>query len=89
MCGSLAGVAVALTGHPLDSVKVRMQESGNILTMRGVMSKTFVNEGFLGFYKGLGPPLTTVPLVNSIVFASYETAKKVMGVQSEADFTFN
>ena len=56
--------------------------------MRAVMSKTFRNEGMLGFYKGLGPPLSTVPLVNSIVFASYELAKNVMGVQSESEFTF-
>jgi len=36
----------------------------------------------------MAPPLMTVPLVNSIVFASYEFSKRMMHVKSEKDFTF-
>jgi hypothetical protein len=36
----------------------------------------------------MGPPLVTVPLINSIVFASYEFCKRLMGVRSEKEFTF-
>ena len=39
-----------------------------------------MHEGFKGFYKGMGSPLITIPVVNSIVFASYEFAKRMMGV---------
>ena len=39
-----------------------------------------MHEGAKGFYKGMGSPLMTIPLVNSIVFASYESAKRMMGV---------
>ena len=42
----------------------------------------------MGFYKGMGPPLVTVPLINSIVFASYEFSKRQLGVVSDDDFTF-
>ena len=42
-----------------------------------------------GFFKGMGPPLFTVPLINSIVFSSYELCKRMMGVKSEKEFTFN
>ena len=34
-------------------------------------------------------PLVTVPLINSIVFASYEFYKNLIGVKSDADFTFS
>ena len=44
-------------------------------------------EGILGFYKGIGPPMITVPLINSIIFASYEFCKRMLGVKSESDFT--
>lgn len=57
--------------------------------MRTVMSETFLNEGPLAFYKGVGGPLITVPLINSIIFASYEFYKNLIGVQSETDFTFS
>ena len=59
------------------------------VSMRKVIFQTFRHEGILGFYKGMGPPLITVPLVNSIVYASYELCKKLMGVSSEKEFTFN
>lgn len=54
-----------------------------------MMSHTLTKEGFRGFYKGMGPPFCTVPLINSIIFASYEFSKRLMGVRSEKDFTFN
>lgn len=57
-----------------------MQNSKAKLTFMGVIRNTYRYEGFLGFYKGMGPPLFTVPLINSIVFASYEFAKRMMGV---------
>ena len=52
------------------------------------MSNTIQREGLKGFYKGMGPPLVTVPLINSIVFASYEFSKRQLGVVSDEEFTF-
>ena len=31
--------------------------------------------------------MITVPLINSVVFASYEFCKRMLGVKSEDDFT--
>ena len=56
--------------------------------MRTVMAQTVRNEGLWAFYKGVGPPLVTVPLINSIIFASYEFYKNLIGVTSEKDFSF-
>jgi hypothetical protein len=59
------------------------------ITLRHMMRETYVNEGFRGFYKGMGSPLITIPAVNSIVFASYELAKRMMGVRMGEECTFN
>jgi hypothetical protein len=89
VCGSCAGLAYILTAHPLDSIKVRMQlERRPNITLRKIMRETYVNEGFRGFYKGMGSPLITIPAVNSIVFASYELAKRMMGVRLGEECTF-
>ena len=88
ICGSFAGLMVCLTGQPLDTMKVRMQNSAIKLSLFQVIKSTVKQEGLLGFYKGMGPPLVTVPLINSIVFASYEFSKRQLGVISEDDFTF-
>ena len=69
-------------------MKVRMQNSAIKVSLFQVISNTIKLEGFKGFYKGMGPPLVTVPLINSIVFASYEFSKRQLGVVSDDDFTF-
>ena len=58
------------------------------VSMRKVIHSTVRNEGILGFYKGMGPPLITVPFINSIVYASFELCKNFMNVASEKEFTF-
>ena len=81
ICGSFAGLAYILTAHPLDSIKVRMQLDRRMrVSLRNIVMETYLKEGLHGFYKGMGSPLLTIPLVNSIVFASYESAKRMMGV---------
>ena len=42
------------------------------LKMSKIISNTLRNEGMLAFYKGMSAPLISVPLINSIIFASYE-----------------
>jgi len=77
----LAGLAYILSAHPLDSIKVRMQtDRRGKISLRKIIHETYAHEGFKGFYKGMGSPLITIPLVNSIVFASYEFAKRCMGI---------
>jgi hypothetical protein len=89
ICGSFAGLAYILTAHPLDSIKVRMQlDRRPNINLQKIVREIYGREGFHGFYKGMGSPLTTIPLVNSIVFASYEFAKRMMGVQLGEECTF-
>ena len=35
-------------------------------------------EGAPGFFRGIGAPLISIPLINSIVFSSYELSKRFM-----------
>ena len=60
----------------MDSIKVRMQESKVKLGLKTACISTFRNEGLHGFYKGMGPPLMNIPIINSIIFASFEFAKR-------------
>ena len=56
-------------------------------SLRQVIRSTYRNEGLFAYYKGVGPPLVMVPLVNSVVFASYEFCKTTMGVKTGQKFT--
>ena len=66
-----------------------MQMAPKGVKLTHMFMQTVSKEGALGFYKGMGPPFVTVPLINSIIFASYEFSKRLMHVSSEKDFTFN
>lgn len=80
IAGTCAGVAITLTGHPFDTVKVRLQtQPGPAGFSSGLQCawQTVRREGGpRALYKGMGGPLTTVPLVNAIVFMAYESAKR-------------
>ena len=43
--------------------------------MKKVIFNTIKFEGPKAFYKGISSPMTTIPLVNAIVFGVYSTTK--------------
>ncbi|KAI8804191.1 mitochondrial carrier [Cladochytrium replicatum] len=90
--GTAAGAAQVLTGHPLDTLKVRLQlDSTN--RFKGpwdCLSQTVRNEGFLALYKGMASPIAGVGFVNAVLFSAYGWLKNVFvqsrpGARSPAD----
>ncbi|KAJ2721352.1 hypothetical protein GGI07_004022 [Coemansia sp. Benny D115] len=66
-------------GHPLDTIKVRMQISGASV-FRGPVDclvKTVKSEGVRGLYKGMASPLVGIAAVNSLLFWAYESGKRL------------
>lgn len=66
----MACVCGLLIGHPADTIKVRQQtfqSSGCI----HIAIQTIKYEGLYGFYKGMGFPLLTAGVMNSIFFGVY------------------
>jgi solute carrier family 25 carnitine/acylcarnitine transporter 20/29 len=66
-CGSIAGIVGVLAGHPLDTVKCRMQ----ILSQeyRGLVTscaKIIKEERFAALYKGIIPPLISQFPLNAL-----------------------
>jgi hypothetical protein len=43
--------------------------------------QTIQKEGVMGLYRGMVSPMTTVPLVNAVVFSTYESAKSFLLAQ--------
>lgn len=71
-CGSIAGVAQAYTGQPLDTVKVRIQT--NPKYYRGTFDcimKTVHKEGFMSLFSGVVPMATACLAENAVLLAGY------------------
>ena len=86
LAGTMAGGGCMIVGHPFDTVKVRIQMSakGIVTVVRTIWKK----EGAKGFYKGAPSVISTVSLINAVVFTAYEQARRFMGVTSQEEFTF-
>jgi len=80
--GSISGIVNVISGHPMDTVKVRMQMLGCRL---GVCLKTLIaKEGLSSFFKGVYSPLYSVPFINALVFGVYEMSRRVLCGSSSA-----
>ncbi|GAM22818.1 hypothetical protein SAMD00019534_059930 [Acytostelium subglobosum LB1] len=79
VAGSIGGVGQVITGHPLDTVKVRLQtQSVGSPLYSGTLDcfkKTIANEGFAGLYKGVQSPLVGLCFMNAVMFLAYGQAK--------------
>ena|SRR3990167_6479757 len=84
IAGAAGGASLVIVGHPLDTIKVRIQTmqivKGETPPYTGALDcakKTFYKEGFRGFYKGVTPPLLAVTPMYSLCFFGYEIGKRI------------
>lgn len=91
ICGGFGGVCTVLVGHPLDTVKVRLQtmsvKPGEKPMYSGTwdcLTKTVKHEGFRGLYKGMAAPLAGVSPIFAISFFGYGVGKKLFNVDNSS-----
>jgi solute carrier family 25 carnitine/acylcarnitine transporter 20/29 len=68
---SLYGVANTLSGHPLDTIKTKMQaqegyaDKGHHYGLKRCIKEIYLHDGLIGYYRGCVPPL-----FGSVIFRS-------------------
>ena len=74
--GSIYGATHTLTGHPLDTVKSKMQIQKEFAksTATEVIAKTMKSEGPIGFFRGCLPPLWGSMVYRGVMMSGYEYA---------------
>lgn len=74
ICGGIAGAVGNTVSTPFDVIRTRIiaQDHGRgYSTMRDGMRLIFMNEGFRGLFRGLGPSVLQVAPLTAIQFWSY------------------
>lgn len=74
--GTVGGAAQLITGHPFDTIKVKLQSQPTPLPGQppkysgaiDAVKQTIAAEGPKGLYKGMGAPLATVAAFNAVLF---------------------
>ncbi|GAB6029130.1 hypothetical protein CHUAL_004908 [Chamberlinius hualienensis] len=94
--GGVGGVFLVVAGHPLDTMKVRLQtmprvEPGQTPLYSGTWDcakKTVVREGFSGLYKGMMAPLVGVTPMFAICFFGFGVGKKIQQTHPDEELTY-
>lgn len=85
LAGGFGGTCLVFAGHPLDTIKVRLQTQPYTADKEPTLykgtidciTKTIKNEGFLGLYKGMLAPIIGVTPMYAICFFSFTMGKKL------------
>jgi probable calcium-binding mitochondrial carrier CBG00135 len=81
MCGLLSSSCGQLATYPFSLVRTRLQANTNKPeeTMRSAFKKIMLEEGIIGFYRGIMPNFIKVAPSAGITYIVYEKARTVLG----------
>lgn len=96
IAGGFGGTFLVITGHPLDTLKVRLQTMprvgpGQTPLYTGTWDcarKTVVKEGFKGLYKGMMAPLVGVTPMFAVCFFGFGVGKKIQQKHPDEELTY-
>lgn len=76
LAGGLGGMAGVIAGHPLDTVRIRLQQprlvaSAAPTTATGLIKHIVSTEGTMALFKGMATPLATIAFQNAVAFQAY------------------
>ncbi|KAG8564004.1 hypothetical protein GDO81_016282 [Engystomops pustulosus] len=74
VAGWISGALGIIIGHPVDTVKVRLQTQAGYRGIVDCIVKTYKKETILGFFKGMSFPVISVAASNSLMFGIYSNA---------------
>uniref|UniRef100_K7FZP1 Solute carrier family 25 member 45 n=1 Tax=Pelodiscus sinensis TaxID=13735 RepID=K7FZP1_PELSI len=74
VAGWISGAVGLALGHPVDTVKVRLQTQSGYRGILDCVMRTYRNETVRGFFKGMSFPLLSVAVANSVIFGAYSNA---------------
>ncbi|XP_072437938.1 protein kinase, cAMP-dependent, regulatory, type II, alpha A isoform X2 [Chiloscyllium punctatum] len=94
--GGFGGMCLVFTGHPLDTIKVRLQTQpkplpGQAPMFKGTIDcfyKTLVREGVRGLYKGMAAPIVGVAPMFAVCFFGFGLGKKLQQKNIEDVLTY-
>lgn len=78
IAGWVGGAASVIVGHPLDTVKTRLQAGHGYSNTVQCALKIFKNEHVAGFFKGLSFPLASIAVYNSVALGVYGNAQRAI-----------
>ncbi|XP_077429665.1 solute carrier family 25 member 48 [Vanacampus margaritifer] len=85
LAGWVGGASSVVVGHPLDTVKTRLQAGKGYKNMMDCIVSIYRKETARGFFKGMSFPLATITAYNSLVFGFFSNAQRLISKRRYGD----
>ncbi|KAJ0962920.1 hypothetical protein J5N97_028042 [Dioscorea zingiberensis] len=87
VAGGLGGMAGVMAGHPLDTLRIRLQQPPSYSSLRSqrpnsapaLLRSIVASEGPAALYRGMAAPLASVTFQNAVVFQVYAVLSRAFG----------
>ena len=77
LAGGAGGMCLVFVGHPLDTVKVKLQTSREFSGTMDCIKSILAKDGVRGMYRGMAAPLYGVTPMYALCFTGYNQGKRV------------
>ncbi|XP_028816122.1 solute carrier family 25 member 48 [Denticeps clupeoides] len=78
LAGWIGGASSVVVGHPLDTVKTRLQAGNGYRNTLHCVLTIYRKETISGFFKGLSFPLASITVYNSVVFGFFSNGQRLI-----------
>ncbi|XP_030068736.1 solute carrier family 25 member 48 isoform X1 [Microcaecilia unicolor] len=78
VAGWIGGITSVMVGHPLDTVKTRLQVGKGYGSTLNCICTVYRNESVAGFFKGMSFPLASIAFYNSVVFGVFSNTQRLI-----------
>uniref|UniRef100_UPI0037E75305 solute carrier family 25 member 48 n=1 Tax=Semicossyphus pulcher TaxID=241346 RepID=UPI0037E75305 len=78
LAGWIGGASSVVVGHPLDTVKTRLQAGKGYKNTLHCVLTIYRKETVAGFFKGMSFPLASITVYNSVVFGFFSNTQRLI-----------
>ncbi|XP_060904565.1 solute carrier family 25 member 48 [Labrus mixtus] len=78
LAGWIGGASSVVVGHPLDTVKTRLQAGKGYKNSLHCVLTIYRKETVTGFFKGMSFPLASITVYNSVVFGFFSNTQRLI-----------
>uniref|UniRef100_A0A8C4V168 Solute carrier family 25 member 48 n=1 Tax=Falco tinnunculus TaxID=100819 RepID=A0A8C4V168_FALTI len=83
--GWVGGAASVVVGHPLDTIKTRLQAGHGYGNTLNCVLTVYRNESVAGFFRGMSFPLASIAVYSSVVFGVFSNTQRLLSQLRHGD----
>ncbi|KAI9107816.1 hypothetical protein K1719_021152 [Acacia pycnantha] len=85
VAGGVGGVAGVISGYPLDTLRILLQNSNMATSVFSLIKNVVSKEGPASLYRGMATPLAAITFQNAMIFKTYAVLSRAFDSSASAN----